>query len=107
MPAAFQFEPAARAEYHDAIRYYATEADDPSVAPRFVAAVESAVAAIRAAPEMWRVIEAPDVRRYVLRRFPYVIYYAYQPAEARITIYAVMHTSREPGYWRERLPTAP
>ena len=107
MPAAYQFDPAARAEYHDAIRFYATEADDPTVARRFVAAVESALAAICAAPEMWRVAEAPDIRRYVLRRFPYLFYYAYQPTKDRVTLYAVMHTSREPGYWRERLPSAP
>ena len=103
MSAASRFEPNAQAEYYAAIRHYATEADDAQVATRFVAAVESAVAAVCAAPEMWRVVEPPDVRRYVRRRFPYVLYYRYQSAEDFVVIYAVMHTSRQPGYWRGRL----
>ena len=36
-------------------------------------------------------------------RFPFVLYYGYEPAENLVTIYALMHTSRQPGYWRERL----
>jgi toxin ParE1/3/4 len=104
MPVVYQFEPDARIEYHAAIRYYATEADDPEAAFRFVAAVEAAVAAICAAPEIWRVVEPPDVRRYVLRRFPYIFYCCYRSTEKSVVIYALMHTSRRPGYWRERLP---
>ena len=72
MPTVHQFEPAARAKYHTAIRYYATEAEQAGVATRFVAAMESALVTIYAASEMWRVVESPDLRRYVLRRFPFV-----------------------------------
>ncbi len=103
MPIVHQFEPEAQAEYQAAIRYYAMEADQAGVAARFVAAVESALAAICAAPEMWRVVEPPDLRRYVLRRFPFVLYHQYRSAEDVVVIYAVMHTSRQPGYWRGRL----
>ncbi len=56
MPTVHQFEPEARAEYHAAIRYYATEAEQAGVAARFVTAVESALVAICASPEMWRVV---------------------------------------------------
>ena len=59
MPIVHQFEPEAQAEYQAAIRYYAMEAEQAGVAARFVAAVESALAAICAAPEMWRVVEPP------------------------------------------------
>ena len=103
---AYQFEPSAQAEFHEAIRYYAREAGTAEVATRFVAAVESAVATVCAAPEMWRVVEPPDVRRYVLRRFPFVLYYRYRSADSLVVIYAVMHTSREPGYWLGRLPSS-
>ncbi len=107
MLSAFQFDPEARTEYHEAIRHYATQTKDAEVAARFVAAVESGLAAVCAAPEMWRVIEPPDVRRYVLRRFPFVLYYRYQTAQSLVIVYAVMHTSRQPDYWRERLPSSP
>lgn len=68
----------------------------------FVVEVESAINGIREAPSRWRVIEQPDIRRYVLRRFPYVVYYRWELEPERITIYAVMHCSREPGYWKHR-----
>ena len=103
MPNVHQFEPEARAEYHAAIRYYATEAEQAGVAARFVAAIESALVAICAVPEMWRVVEPPDLRRYVLQRFPFVLYYQYRSAEDVVVVYAVMHTSRQPGYWHKRL----
>lgn len=104
MSASSQFDPGARIEYHDAIRFYALEIGGTEVASRFVDAVESALAVVRAAPGMWRVVEPPGLRRYVLRRFPFVLYYHYRPTEDLVIIYAVMHTSREPGYWRGRLP---
>ena len=107
MSVAYQFEPDARVEYHEAIRYYAMESRDAGVASRFVTAVESAVETICAAPALWRVVEPPDVRRYVLRRFPFVLYYRYQRAEELIRILAIMHASRQPGYWRKRLPPSP
>ena len=104
MSVRYEFDPEAGAEYHEAIYYYAAEAEDVEVAVRFVAAVESAGASICAAPGRWRIVESPGLRRYVLRRFPFVLYYHHQTAENLVTIYAVMHTSRRPGYWRERLP---
>ena len=102
MSVTFRFEQDARIEYQAAIRYYATNADSSEVARRFVTAFESAITAICAAPRLWRIVESPDVRRYVLRRFPFVIYYRFLVAENLVVIYAVMHTSRRPGYWRGR-----
>lgn len=52
----YAFHPDALLEYADATSYYLREAS-PTVAERFVAAVESAIASILAAPERWRVIE--------------------------------------------------
>jgi len=41
-------------------------------------------------------------RRSLTRRFPYAIFYEW--SESRVTIYAVFHTSRDRGKWRQRLP---
>jgi toxin ParE1/3/4 len=49
------------------------------------------------------VIEEPQIRRYLLTRFPYSIYYRWNADNDRVSIYALMHTSRRPGYWRDRL----
>jgi hypothetical protein len=55
---------------------------------------------IQEAPERWNVIEA-DVRRYLMPRFPYAIYYRIYPDHLRIL--AFKHHSRHPDYWRDRL----
>jgi toxin ParE1/3/4 len=95
------FHPEALLEYAHATKFYLREAS-PRVAEAFIVAVESAIGSILAAPTRWRVIEEPDIRRYGFRRFPYVLYYPWEAERERITIYAAMHCSREPGYWRHR-----
>ena len=102
MAASYGFHPEALFEYAEATNYYLHEAS-PRVADRFVTAVEAAVAALVAAPTRWRVVEEPEIRRYVFSRFPFVIYYRWEPQYERVTIYAVMHCSREPGYWHHRI----
>ena len=98
----FAFHPDALLEYADATNYYLGAAS-PAIAERFVAAVESAVALIVADPERCRVVEEPGIRRFVFRRFPYVLYYRWEANREFVSIFAVMHCSREPGYWRQRI----
>lgn len=72
----------------------------PALALRFVEVVEDAVRRIVDAPQRWRVIEE-DVRRCLTHVFPYGILYTVEPEF--ILIVAVMHGSREPGYWKRRV----
>ena len=102
MATSYGFHPEALFEYAEAINYYLREVS-ARVADRFATAVESAVATLVVAPMRWRVVEEPEIRRYVFSRFPFVIYYRWESQHERVTIYAVMHCSREPGYWRHRL----
>ena len=102
MATSYSFHPEALFEYAEATNSYLHEASW-RVAERFVTTVESAVVALVAAPTRWRVVEEPEIRRYVFSRFPFVIYYRWEPQYARVTIYAVMHCSREPGYWHHRI----
>jgi len=37
------------------------------------------------------VVEEPEIRRYVFRKFPFVIYYRWEPQYESVTVYAVMH----------------
>lgn len=98
----YGFHSKAAEEYLAATQYYLEHAS-PLVAAAFVAEVEAAIQILLAAPTRWPAIEEPQIRRYLLTRFPYSIYYRWENERDRVTIYAVMHTSRRPGYWRERL----
>lgn len=89
-------------EYVAATRYYLDHAS-PLVAAAFVAEVEAAIQTVLASPTTWPIIEDPQVRRYLLNRFPYSFYYRWQPERDRVSVYALMHFSRLPGYWHDRL----
>lgn len=102
MPITCGFHPDAALEYTDAASYYLQEAS-PRLAEEFVASVERAITLLVSSPSRWRIVEEPAIRRYVLDRFPFVIYYRWESEKQRATVYAVMHCSREPGYWRHRL----
>jgi plasmid stabilization system protein ParE len=98
----YGFHPEADEEYLAATQYYLERASE-LIAAAFVAEVETAIQTLRVAPTRWSVIEEPKIRRYLLTRFPYAIYYRYEANHERVSIYALMHTSRRPGYWRDRV----
>ena len=101
--ASYGFHSEAEEEYLAATRYYLDHAS-PLVAAAFVAEVEAAIQTLLASPTTWPVIDEPYTRRYLLKRFPYSLYYRWEPEGDRVSIYAVMHTSRRPDYWHNRLP---
>ena len=92
-----EFHPEAYAEYEEAARYYAER--DPELADRFIATVEEAIERICDSPARWRLIDE-DVRRCLTHVFPYGVLYTIE-AEF-VLIVAIMHCSREPGYWKTR-----
>jgi toxin ParE1/3/4 len=98
----YGFHSEAADEYLAATRYYLDHAS-PLVAAAFVAEVEAAIQTLLASPTTWPVIEEPHIRRYLLKRFPYSLYYRWEPERDRVSIYTVMHFSRRPDYWRHRL----
>lgn len=66
----------------------------------FVEAIEEAIGRITDAPTRWRVIEE-DIRRCLTRVFPFAILYTIE--DNYLLLVAVMHCSREPGYWQHRV----
>lgn len=98
----YGFHPEALAEYQDAANFYGEQAS-PLIAASFVAEVEMAIARVLLNPETWPELEAPGIRRYLIHRFPYALYYRLESRHNRVAIYAVMHLRREPGYWRHRI----
>ncbi len=96
------FHPEARRELLDAANYY--DASRRGLGEIFLDAVEHATWLIYANPLGWKKIRG-DVRRHLLRRFPYgIIYHA---DERRIFILALMHLHRKPDYWVKRLEDMP
>lgn len=100
--ASYGFHSEAADEYSAATRYY-LDHGSTLIAAAFVAEVEDAIKTLLASPETWPVIDEPQIRRYLLKRFPYSLYYRWEPVQDRVSIYAVMHFSRRPHYWRPRL----
>jgi toxin ParE1/3/4 len=98
----YSFHPDALTEYSRATSYYLRKGGSV-VAAGFVAEVEAGIAKVLRQPETWRIAEEPAIRRYLLRRFPYAIYYQWRKDVEAVTIYAVMDLRKRPGYWLERL----
>jgi toxin ParE1/3/4 len=94
----YEFHPEALQEFHEAAFYYRD--CQPDLDLRFIDSVEQAIARIRKSPLQFRVLEE-DVRRCLTHIFPYGILFTIEPDY--ILIVAVMHCSREPGYWKHRL----
>lgn len=94
----YEFHPAALEEYRQAASWYANR--EQRVALEFVASVEDAIARIVEAPRRWRIVDE-DIRRCLTRIFPFGILYSIE--DEFILIVAIMHFSREPGYWKSRI----
>lgn len=92
------YHPEALAEYADAALYY--EERTVGLGADFTVEVESAIQSVLNTPDRWRCIEE-DIRRFLVRRFPYGILYTIE--QDYVLILALMHLSREPGYWRHRV----
>jgi toxin ParE1/3/4 len=90
------FHPEAAAEFEQAVSYY--EDRGAELGQRLATEVRSAIQRIVAAPEQWRILEG-EVRRFLMRVFPYSVLYTIE--SEYILILALMHGKRQPGYWRD------
>lgn len=66
----------------------------------FVSAVDAIVARIAAQPLQFPIVHA-SVRRALVRRFPYALFFRLEAEGAYVV--ACFHTSRAPSGWRRRL----
>ena len=91
------------AEVGEASRWY--DAQRPGLGEEFLIAVDKVLELIEANPDAGSrvpVVSDDDVRRILVRRFPYQVVYILLPD--RIQVLAVAHERRRPGYWVDRLP---
>ena len=94
----YEFHPEALDEFEAAAKFYAECQNGLEL--RFIACVEAALRQVSEYPGRFRPFEE-DVRRCLVHVFPYAILYSVEADFALII--AVMHCSREPGYWRHRI----
>ncbi len=92
------FHPEARNEAHTATIWYHERSR--AAALSFARAVAEGVQSIREHPEAWPIWKG-EVRRRVLRRLPYSIFYLIEGE--LVVIVAVAHHKLRPGYWLPRL----
>ena len=90
--------PSALAELKAAVSWYLEQ--NETTANKFVAAVDRAIDLILASPRRWPAGEL-ETRKLVLQRFPYAV--IYNDKESVVTILAIAHGHRQPGYWKDRL----
>lgn len=90
--------PEADRDLDEAYSWYETQAagrgDD------LLCRVDACIQAILRFPEMHPRIHG-NYRRALIRKYPFAVFYEYE--EETVTIYCVIHTSRDPEKWRRRL----
>jgi toxin ParE1/3/4 len=98
MTLAVLFRPEAGSDLIETRDWY--ERQQLGLGEAFADSVDETVDRIEAMPRMYAVVFR-DVRRVKLRRFPYVVYY--RVASELIEVIAVLHGSRDPKLWQERV----
>jgi plasmid stabilization system protein ParE len=93
----YEFHPDAEEEFIDAAAYY--EENVPGLGERFAREVHQAIEQLLNYPEIGSPID-PNLRRIVMPRFPYCLIYSF--TSDILSVIAVAHTRRRPGYWRLR-----
>lgn len=92
------FRPEAEAELLDTWDWY--ERQRPGLGDELIGCVDAAVSRALRSPELDAPIQ-DEVRRILVRRFPFAVFYVVEPDQ--IVILAVAHARRDPGFWRDRV----
>jgi plasmid stabilization system protein ParE len=97
------FEPGAAEEFEAAATWYERERTD--YGELFMSAVRGSVDRAARFPQSGIQVHGfgreRDVRRFTVLRFPYSVVTAI--VDGRRAVVAIAHTSREPGYWHDRV----
>lgn len=94
----YSFHPDAEEEFNYAIDYY--EEIESGLGYDFAIEVHSAIQRATAYPKAWAVLDG-EIRRSLVRRFPYGVLYS--KLQEDLFIIAVMSLHRDPDYWKKRV----
>jgi plasmid stabilization system protein ParE len=90
-------DPEAQAEFDEGYDFY--EGRRSGLGERFADAVQVTLERIAELPQLHSVMFG-NVRKAVLKGFPYSVYYRVETSQVRVL--AVFHTSRDPNIWQSR-----
>ena len=93
----YWFHPDAENEFNQAIDYY--EKIETGLGYDFAIEVYNTIQRSLIYPEAWPILQG-DIRRCLVRRFPYGVLYSIEPNG--LYILAVMNLHRNPNYWENR-----
>lgn len=91
------FRPEVREELNEAYSWY--ESQKPGLGDEFLDCVDETVNRIAQIPESY-VIVYGDIRRAIVRRFPYAVYY--RIVSSRVIVTAIFHGRKDPKSWQTR-----
>lgn len=91
-------QPAAEADIVEAALWYESRA--LGLGSEFLGLVEAGIDAIRRTPNAFPRVRG-DVRRVLLRRFPFALYFLPEPSAIRVI--ACLHVRRDPTRWQQRI----
>jgi len=98
MAAELRLAPEAGQDLAEAYGWY--ERRRPGLGEELLGCIEACIQGICRAPSLYPAVHE-NFRRALVRRFPYAIFYEH--ADNVVTIYGILHTSRDPDRWRQRL----
>jgi plasmid stabilization system protein ParE len=90
-------QPGAEADANEAAAWY--EAQQPGLGIEFVLELDAAIERAAEAPLAYEAIFG-DLRRVLLRRFPYSVYFVFE--RELVEVFAVLHQQRAPSRWQSR-----
>ncbi|MEB3227589.1 MAG: type II toxin-antitoxin system RelE/ParE family toxin [Synechocystis sp.] len=91
------FRPEVREDLNTAYDWY--EAQKLGLGDDFIASVNELLSRVCLMPESYALVYQ-DVRRAVIKRFPYAVYY--RVISSRVVVTAIFHSRRNPKRWRSR-----
>lgn len=87
----------ARREAAEAASWY--EGESPALGRAFLALVDTVLDRVTENPQQFPVVHR-DIRRALLKRFPYGIFFRIQPDTIKVV--AILHLARHPSWWQSR-----
>ncbi len=93
------FHPAAEGEHLAEVSFY--ESRRKGLGARYLASFDAAIERVCVDPTAFRIECEPNLRRVLLRGFPFAI--IYREVDGKVQVLAVAHHKRRPRYWAARI----
>lgn len=97
-PFSIELSDEAEVDFDKSYKFYSE--DSPKVADAFFKQINLGFENIKQNPKSFLTAHK-DIRKYVVKKFPFVIYY--RIVHTVIQVIAIFHTSRNPEIWNERI----